>query len=139
MKANNVNQQITHKQNVGYYSASRRKKTACYSRDGEHYADRNRSVTKDKQCMILLVWGIYSDKESRMVITRDWGEGKVKWLFNGYNFTLKDKKLWRLAAQQCECTLNYIAKNDQDNNFMYTSIKLKRDKKSMEFFQSLTK
>lgn len=48
-----------------------------------------------------------------------------------------DKKLWRLAAQQCECTLNYIAKNDQDNKFHVYFNKIKETKKVWNFFRAL--
>lgn len=48
-----------------------------------------------------------------------------------------DKKLCRLAAQQCECTLNYIAKNDQDNKFHVYFNKIKETKKVWNFFRAL--
>lgn len=48
-----------------------------------------------------------------------------------------DKKLWRLVAQPCECTLNYAAKNDQDNKFHVYFNKIKETKKVWNFFRAL--
>lgn len=50
-----------------------------------------------------------------------------------------DKKLWRLVVQPCECTLNYIAKNDQDNKFhvYFNKIKERETKKVWNFFRAL--